>query len=139
MLNRSISKFSAIRRPSTYSISSRIHSQQVNVTNTTKMAALRRAEDFIDMAESLDLTDRGAKRGGRGLRSNAGARGGGGGRGNRAGGSGGGEMNREVAVSKALSKLLRHAAVDAGLKLDPEGFCRVDQVVSIYLLADPSR
>jgi 2'-phosphotransferase len=48
-------------------------------------------------------------------------------------------MNREVAVSKALSKLLRHAAVDAGLKLDPEGFCRVDQVVSIHLLADPSR
>lgn len=91
------------------------------------------------MAENLDLTDRGAKRGGRGLRSNAGARGGGGGKGNRAGGSGGGEMNREVAVSKALSKLLRHAAVDAGLKLDLEGFCRVDQVVSIYLLADPSR
>jgi len=29
--------------------------------------------------------------------------------------------------------------VDAGLKLDPEGFCRVDQVVSIHLLADPSR
>jgi hypothetical protein len=139
MLERSISRFSAIRRPSAYSIFSRIPSQQVNVTNTTKMAAFRSAEDFIDMAEGLDLTDRGAKRGDRGLRSNAGARGGGSGRGNRAGGSGGGEMNREVAVSKALSKLLRHAAVDAGLKLDPEGFCRVDQVVSIHLLADPSR
>ena len=40
-------------------------------------------------------------------------------------------MNREVAVSKALSKLLRHAAEDAGLALDSEGFARVDQVVSI--------
>jgi hypothetical protein len=139
MLKRSISRKFAIWRPSAHSILSRIPSQQVNVTNTTKMAAFRSAEDFIDMAEGLDLTDQGAKRGDRGLRSNAGARGGGGGRGNRAGGSGGGEMNREVAVSKALSKLLRHAAVDAGLKLDPEGFCRVDQVVSIHLLADPSR
>lgn len=39
-------------------------------------------------------------------------------------------MNREVAVSKALSKLLRHAAEDAGLTLDDEGYARVDQVVS---------
>jgi RNA:NAD 2'-phosphotransferase (TPT1/KptA family) len=41
-------------------------------------------------------------------------------------------MNREVAVSKALSKLLRHAAEDAGLSLDGEGFARLDQVVSLY-------
>ena len=99
------------------------------------MADSRSAEDFIDMAEELDLADRGGKRGARGSRSKAGGGGSGGCRGNRAGGSGGGEMNREVAVSKALSKLLRHAAVDAGLKLDPEGFARVDQVVSICLLA----
>lgn len=95
------------------------------------MAASRSGEDFIHMAEELDLTDRGGKRGARGGRPKAGGSGGSGSRGNRAGGSGGGEMNREVAISKALSKLLRHAAVDAGLKLDPEGFARVDQVVSI--------
>ncbi len=58
--------------------------------------------------------------------------GGRGGRGIRAGGSGDGEMNREVAISKALSKLLRHAAVDVGLKLDLEGFARVDQVVGSF-------
>jgi 2'-phosphotransferase len=40
-------------------------------------------------------------------------------------------MNREVAVSKALSKLLRHAAEDAGLTLDGEGFARLDQVVRL--------
>lgn len=39
-------------------------------------------------------------------------------------------MNREVAVSKALSKLLRHAAGDAGVKLDAEGFASLEQVVS---------
>jgi hypothetical protein len=127
--------FSAIQKPFTYSILSRTGSQQVNGKNTIRMAASRSAEDVIDMAEELDLTDRGAKRPTRGGRK-AGAGGGSGGRGNRAGGSGGGEMNREVAVSKALSKLLRHAAVDAGLKLDPEGFARVDQVVSICLPAD---
>jgi RNA:NAD 2'-phosphotransferase (TPT1/KptA family) len=39
-------------------------------------------------------------------------------------------MNRDVAISKALSKLLRHAAEDEGLKLDAEGFANVEQVVS---------
>ncbi|KAF8864111.1 Tpt1/KptA family RNA 2'-phosphotransferase [Acephala macrosclerotiorum] len=38
-------------------------------------------------------------------------------------------MNREVAISKALSKLLRHAAEEAGLKLDAEGFAPLDQVL----------
>jgi len=42
-------------------------------------------------------------------------------------------MNREVAVSKALSKLLRHAAEDAGLKLDAEGFANLESVVSTPL------
>ena len=78
----------------------------------------------------LDLSKREGKRGLRGARSKAG-------RGARGGGSGGGEMNREVAVSKALSKLLRHAATDAGLRLDPEGFARVDQVVSTPLRLKP--
>ncbi|KUJ21040.1 uncharacterized protein LY89DRAFT_577171 [Mollisia scopiformis] len=38
-------------------------------------------------------------------------------------------MNREVAISKALSKLLRHAAEEAGLKLDAEGYTPLDQVL----------
>ncbi|KAH8815810.1 KptA family-domain-containing protein [Xylogone sp. PMI_703] len=44
-------------------------------------------------------------------------------------GGGGGGLSREVLVSKALSKLLRHAANEAGLELDSEGFARVDQVM----------
>jgi hypothetical protein len=136
MLKKSLLIFSAIKKPLTYSAFFKTYSQQINNRNTTRMAASRSAEDFIDMAEELDLTDRGAKRDARGGRSRAGDGGGSSGKGSRAGGSGGGEMNRELAISKALSKLLRHAAVDAGLKLDPEGFARVDQVVSICLLAD---
>jgi len=97
------------------------------------MAGSRSAQDFIEMAEELDLGNQEGRRDPRGGRSKAGRGANGGGRGGRAGGSGGGEMNREVAVSKALSKLLRHAAVDVGLKLDPEGFARVDQVVSVPL------
>ena len=40
-------------------------------------------------------------------------------------------MSRDVQVSKALSKLLRHDAVKAGLKLDDEGFADVGEVVSL--------
>lgn len=54
-------------------------------------------------------------------------RGGSGGRGGRGGGSG---QSREVLVSKALSKLLRHQAENAGIKLDAEGFAALDEVVS---------
>ncbi len=84
----------------------------------------------VDKAEELDFNQheggRGSTRAGRGGR--------GGKRGGRGGGGGGGrEMNREVAVSKALSKLLRHAAEDAGLKLDAEGFANLESVVSVSL------
>lgn len=87
--------------------------------------------DLVNMSKELDIEDKGARqgsRGGRGREKGSGRRGGRGGGGGRAGG----EMNREIAVSKALSKLLRHAAEDAGLALDGEGFARVDQVVSLY-------
>jgi 2'-phosphotransferase len=52
----------------------------------------------------------------------------GGGRGGKA--KGGGGPPREVAVSKALSRLLRHQAENAGIKLDREGYAPVDRVVS---------
>lgn len=54
----------------------------------------------------------------------------GGGRGGR--GGGGGSQSREVQVSKTLSKLLRHQAGNAGIKLDAEGFAALDEVVSYY-------
>ena len=58
--------------------------------------------------------DRPPKRGGR-----RGGRGGGGGRG----------QSRDVQVSKALSRLLRHQAENAGIKLDTEGYAPLDRVV----------
>ncbi|KFY50641.1 hypothetical protein V496_09258, partial [Pseudogymnoascus sp. VKM F-4515 (FW-2607)] len=44
-------------------------------------------------------------------------------------GRGGGGQSRDVQVSKALSKLLRHDAVKMGLELDDEGFAGVDEVL----------
>lgn len=56
----------------------------------------------------------------------SGRRGGrGGGRGGRASGQG-----RDVQISRTLSKLLRHQAESAGIKLDSEGFAPLDKVVS---------
>lgn len=80
---------------------------------------------LVPMTEDLNLDERsergarGEKRGDRGKHNRGNPR-----------GPGGKVENREVAVSKALSKLLRHAAEDEGLALDPEGFARLDQVVS---------
>ena len=49
------------------------------------------------------------------------------------GGRGGGGMSREVQVSKALSRLLRHQAESAGIKLDEAGFAELDKVVSLIM------
>ncbi|RGP59162.1 hypothetical protein FSPOR_11542 [Fusarium sporotrichioides] len=43
---------------------------------------------------------------------------------------GGGGQGREVQVSKALSRLLRHQAANAGIQLDDEGFARLDAVLA---------
>ncbi|KAJ4141115.1 tRNA 2'-phosphotransferase [Fusarium equiseti] len=51
------------------------------------------------------------------------------GRGRGSGGGGGGQ-GREVQVSKALSRLLRHQAANAGIQLDDEGFARLDAVLA---------
>jgi len=117
----------ALKRFSTSLVISRTFFRAKHDNRTQNMPS---GDDFIAIAEDMDVNGPGSRRGGRGK---AGGRGGCGGKG---GGGGQGEMNREVTVSKALSKLLRHAAVDAGLKLDAEGFARLDQVVSvnIYLL-----
>ncbi|KAK3333420.1 KptA family-domain-containing protein, partial [Cercophora scortea] len=50
----------------------------------------------------------------------------------RGGGSargGGGTKGRDVDLSRALSKLLRHQAASAGIKLDSEGYAPLDQVL----------
>ncbi|CAK7271616.1 tRNA 2'-phosphotransferase [Sporothrix epigloea] len=52
------------------------------------------------------------------------------GRGGRRGGGGaGGADNRAVTVSRALSKLLRHQAINAGIPLDLEGYASLDRVL----------
>ncbi|KAI5926612.1 hypothetical protein F4810DRAFT_707700 [Camillea tinctor] len=66
-----------------------------------------------DRAQELALRGRG-KRGGRGGKGR---------------GGGGGGQDREVLISKALSKLLRHAAHEAGIQLDDEGFAPLDKVM----------
>lgn len=59
-----------------------------------------------------------------------------GGRGGRRGGGGGGGKpgdggkQREKQISMALSRLLRHQALNAGIKLDKEGYAPLDRVVS---------
>ncbi|KAJ8065581.1 hypothetical protein OCU04_006259 [Sclerotinia nivalis] len=74
------------------------------------------ATDMAALAEDIDGADL-VKKSGRG------------GKGGRGGRGGGGGQNREVVISKALSKLLRHAAEDEGLKLDEEGYARLDLVM----------
>lgn len=77
-------------------------------------------DEFAETAERMEtLALRGKGRGGRG----------GGGKGAR-GGRGGGQ-DRELLISKALSSLLRHQAVNAGIKLDAEGYAPLDRVVSL--------
>jgi 2'-phosphotransferase len=86
----------------------------------------------INMAH-MNLEDKassGGKRGNDGGRRKGGGRGGGGG--------GGGGQGREVQVSKALSKLLRHQAASAGIQLDDEGFAPLDRVVSLRGCNTPS-
>lgn len=62
------------------------------------------------------------------------AKGGGGG-----GGAGdGGGRNRDMLVSKALSRLLRHQAVTAGIELDQEGYAPLEKVVRSFLVFFPS-
>ncbi|KAF4978399.1 hypothetical protein FZEAL_5217 [Fusarium zealandicum] len=45
-------------------------------------------------------------------------------------GRGGGGQDREVQISRALSKLLRHQAANAGIQLDGEGFASLDSVLA---------
>lgn len=82
-------------------------------------------EGFVDEAERLDIKSHaGESRMGENLGKLGKTRT----RGQRGGPA---AQVRDVSISKALSKLLRHAANDAGLELDKEGFARLDDVVSV--------
>ncbi|KJR86419.1 2'-phosphotransferase [Sporothrix schenckii 1099-18] len=85
--------------------------------------------DDFDNAEALaaQFHDRlgGIGGGGGNRRGGRGGRGGGG----RRGGGGGGGGGRSVDISRALSRLLRHQAANAGIPLDPEGFAPLDRVL----------
>lgn len=85
------------------------------------------ADDFEAAGDHTALQDRAIERAQKG-RPDRGA-GGGRGKGGRPG------QGREVQISKALSRLLRHQAENAGIPLDAEGFAPLDRVVSSY--ADP--
>lgn len=52
------------------------------------------------------------------------------GRGGRAAEGGATGQGRDVQISRALSRLLRHQAENAGVNLDGEGFAQLDKVVS---------
>lgn len=95
------------------------------------MANRKLEEDIGDLPEELAFEE---KFHGGGSQGGGGRGRGKGGRGGKSGGGGGNSQSREMQISKALSKLLRHAAADAGVKLDSEGYGRLDQVVSRHFL-----
>lgn len=82
------------------------------------------ADEFVEGAGALE--DKTQKKGGG---PGGGRKGGKGGRG------GGGAQSREMLVSKALSKLLRHQAENAGIQLDEGGYAPLDKVVSLHLIS----
>lgn len=97
------------------------------------MANPKLDQDLGDLTGDLDLEEKHQTKGNQG----GGGRGRGkGGRGGKSGG-GGSPQNKEILISKALSKLLRHAAGDAGVVLDSEGYASLDQVVSHVLALNP--
>ncbi|KAF7948745.1 hypothetical protein EAE96_007937 [Botrytis aclada] len=85
-----------------------------------------RAMDMAGSAEqgvAVEVGDEGNAKAGRA------GKGGRGGKGKVAAAGAGAGQNREMLVSKALSKLLRHAAESEGVRLDGEGFARLDLVM----------
>lgn len=78
-------------------------------------------DTLVERLEEKAMSSASSRRGGRG------------GRGGGRGGGGGGRGKREVDLSKALSRLLRHQATSAGIELDREGYARLDKVVSFLL------
>lgn len=61
------------------------------------------------------------------MESSRGGRGGGG----RGGGRGSRPQGREVQISKALSYILRHGAVELGLSIRPDGYVPLLEVMEV--------
>lgn len=83
--------------------------------------------DRVEDSHSQATTHQGGKGGKKGGKDR-GPHGGGG------GGGGGQAARREKDISRALSRLLRHQALNAGIKLDSEGYAPLDKVVSFIFL-----
>lgn len=80
-----------------------------------------------DRADRASHSNRGGGGGGRGGRGGRGPKSGGHhGGGHRKGGGG----SRDVDLSRALSRLLRHQAASAGINLDAEGYAPLDKVLA---------
>lgn len=92
----------------------------------TLKRTLRPAMDADDLAAQLE--DKASMRPAGG-RAGGGRKAGGG-----AGKPGDGGKQREKQISMALSRLLRHQALNAGIKLDKEGYAPLDRVVSAACL-----
>ena len=90
--------------------------------------------ESLDVDQHADLEEKVIGKAGRGVE---GSRRGGRGDGRGRGGAGGRGEGRMVQISKALSRLLRHQAENAGIKLDEEGFAPLDQVVSKISMVFP--
>jgi 2'-phosphotransferase len=89
------------------------------------------AADEADLSRYEAMAER-VEDGGAGRRGGAGGKRGGGKGGRGGGGGGGGRDRREGDLSRALSRLLRHQAANAGIQLDREGFAPLDRVVSFF-------
>lgn len=55
-----------------------------------------------------------------------------------AGAGAGGAQKKEKDISRALSRLLRHQATNAGITLDAEGYAPLEKVVSVILWKEGS-
>lgn len=99
-------------------------------TTTSFLSKRRRKMESTDFdARYLKMEDRAnTARSGKGAGGRRGGRGGKGGNGR--------PQNRNVLVSKALSRLLRHQADTVGIKLDAGGWAPLDRVVS-SLVSNP--
>ncbi|KAK4221622.1 putative trna 2-phosphotransferase, partial [Podospora fimiseda] len=106
--------------PHHHSVKEAIPKENKGTSSTHSETMDARAEEIADQFESVALGGGGGSRAARGGKK--GGRGGG-----RSGGGGGG--GREVQLSKALSKLLRHQAGSAGIELDERGFAPLDKVL----------
>lgn len=83
----------------------------------------RLADQFEEQA-SLQQSSKGKAKGGKS------GKGGGGGGGGRGGAPADSAAKKQKDISRALSRLLRHQALNAGIKLDKEGYAPLDKVVS---------